>query len=65
MSADLFLYGMLLRGFSPGCQPMNGLIGREDDHTGRYWDILVYDHRLSKGEEQLYELDFIGEQGKR
>lgn len=40
---------------------MNGLIGREDDPTGRYWDILVYDHRLSKGEEQFYEMDFIGE----
>lgn len=57
MSADLFLYGMRLRGFSPGCQPMNGLVGREDDPTGRYWDILVYDHPLSPGELQWYELD--------
>lgn len=37
-----YRYGMRLRGFSIGCQPMNGLDHREDDPTGRYHDILIY-----------------------
>jgi len=55
-----FYYGMRLRGFSMGCQPMNGLVRREDDESGRYWDILVYDRQLSEKELAGYELDFIG-----
>lgn len=54
-----FRYGMRLRGFSIGCQPMRGLIRREDDNTGRYHDILVYDRRLSADEIDSYELSAI------
>lgn len=54
-------YGMRLRGFSPGCQPMKGLIERRDDPTGRYYDILVYAERLTDEEVAAYELDYIGE----
>lgn len=54
-------YGMRLRGFSPGCQPMRGLIERKDDPTGRYYDILVYAERLPEEEAAAYELDYIGE----
>lgn len=54
-----FKYGMRLRGFSIGCQPMRGLIRREDDNTGRYHDILVYDRRLSADEIDSYELSAI------
>ena len=54
-----FKYGMRLRGFSLGCQPMRGLIRREDDNTGRYRDILVYDRRLSADEIDSYELSAI------
>lgn len=54
-----YRYGMRLRGFSIGCQPMNGLIRREDDNTGRYHDILVYDRRLSADEIDSYELSAI------
>lgn len=53
-------YGMRLRGFSLGCQPMLGLIERQDDPTGRYHDILLYDRRLTCTEEYEYELDEIG-----
>lgn len=50
-------YGMRLRGFSPGCQPMNGFVERIDDNTGKYHDILVYDRELTAKEQVDYELD--------
>lgn len=57
-----YRYGMRLRGFSPGCQPMNGLIRREDDPFGEYWDILIYNRRLTDREVMDYELEEIKEQ---
>ena len=56
----MFLYGMRLRGFSPGCQPKDGLVERQDDVTGKYYDILVYNRELTTEELNNYELDFIG-----
>ena len=53
----LFKYGMRLRGFSIGCQPMRGLVERVDDPTGRYHDVLIYDRELTEQEVQDYELD--------
>ena len=55
-------YGMRLRGFSPMCQPTDGLIRREDDATGRYYDILVYERELTDKELSDYELDEIKEE---
>ena len=52
-----FRYGMRLRGFSPGCQPMNGFLRRDDDTTGKYHDILVYDRQLTEQEVYAYGLD--------
>lgn len=52
-----YRYGMRLRGFSPGCQPMNGLLRTEEDLLGDYWDILVYDRELTESEAKSYELD--------
>ena len=52
-----FKYGMRLRGFSPGCQPMRGFIRREDDPSGVYHDILIYGRRLTDREVVQYELD--------
>lgn len=57
----MYLYGMRLRGFSPGCQPMIGLVERQDDVTGQYHDILIYDRELTDKELNDYELDFIGQ----
>lgn len=54
-----YRYGMRLRGFSPGCQPMNGLLCRDDDVTGKYHDILVYDRQLTVQEIWDYELDAL------
>ena len=50
-------YGMRLRGFSPGCQPMDGFVERQDDETGKYWDILVYSRELTDDEVRHYSLD--------
>ena len=43
------------------CQPMNGLIKREDDATGRYFDVLVYGRKLTDDEIRNYELDELKE----
>lgn len=56
----VYKYGMLLRGFSPGAQPKEGLIGREDDPLGDYWDIIVYNRKLTDEEMLQYELDYLG-----
>ena len=55
----MFVYGMRLRGFSLGCQPMKGFVERLDDTTGKYYDLLVYDRQLTDKELSDYELDFI------
>lgn len=60
-----YIYGMRLRGFSIGCQPRDGFIDREDDPSGRYYDILVYERQLTKKELEDFELDFISEEGSR
>ena len=51
-----YKYGMRLRGYSPGAQP-KGVLRREDDASGKYHDILVYDRQLSAAEIADYELD--------
>lgn len=61
METKYFYYGMRLRGFAPMCQPMNGFVERQDDTTGRYHDILVYNRQLTSGEVRGYELDFLGD----
>lgn len=57
-----YYYGMRLRGFSIGCQPMRGLVRREDDTTGKYHDVLVYDRPLLEQEMRDYELDCINQE---
>lgn len=53
----LFVYGMRARGFSPGCQPKIGIIRSEEDPSGKYYNIITYDHRLTDKEIERYELD--------
>jgi len=57
----MYKYGMRLRGFAPLCQPMKGLITNLEDKTGKYWDLLLYNRRLTPKEVNDYELDFIEE----
>lgn len=57
-----YKYGMRLRGFAPMCQPKEGFVERQDDTSGRYWDILIYNRKLSDNEIKDYELDYLGEE---
>ena len=56
-----YAYGMRLRGFSIGCQPMNGFVRRMDDDSRRYHDLLIYNRKLTDSELTDYELDYLGE----
>lgn len=58
----IYSYGMRLRGFSIGCQPKDGLVERRDDKSGLYYDVLVYERKLTRKELEDYELDYIGEE---
>lgn len=49
-------YGMRLRGFGPGCQPMRGLIDGVEA-SGKYWAMLTYNRKLTPEEIRDYELD--------
>lgn len=55
-----YKYGMRLRGYSIGCQPMEGLQSVYDDRNGIYHDILEYDRMLSGQEVMEYELTYLG-----
>lgn len=54
-----YFYGMRLRGYSLGCQPMNGLMMVMDDEKGHYHNILVYMRKLTDQEMWDYELDLL------
>lgn len=56
----MFLYGMRLRGYSIGCQP-SGVLKRMDDTSGKYWDIIAYERKLTDKEIADYDLDYICE----
>ena len=58
-----YYYGMRLRGFSLGCQPMNGFVECMDDPYGEYWNILKYNRKLSDLEKASYNLDFLHRAG--
>lgn len=55
-----YAYGMRLRGFSPGAQPMGTFLDRIDDPTGKYHDILIYAVKLKEETATQYDLDFLG-----
>lgn len=57
--APTFKYGMKLRGFSMGAQPMEGFIKRHDDPTNKYYDILEYSIPLGKNIIEAYSLEEI------
>lgn len=52
-----YYYGMRLRGFGLGCQPMIGFIKRHDDPTNNYYDIIEYKEPLLPKEIEAYSLD--------
>ena len=58
----LYIYGMRLRGFSIGCQPMNGFVKRLDPPKGKYWDLIAYNRKLDEREIRAFDLDFVREE---
>ena len=56
-----YVYGMRLRGFSPGCQPMEGLVEWLDGDVD-YYNILIYSRKLTVKELEDYELQYLGTQ---
>jgi DNA-binding XRE family transcriptional regulator len=54
---------MRLRGFAPGCQPVDGLLSREEGKDG-YYDVLTYKRRLTAKEIEDYELDDLNKDPK-
>lgn len=62
------IYGMRLRGFSLGAQPIRGLIGvlsaenkEKLDSENNYHDLIEYERELTDEELERYELDKIDE----
>lgn len=65
MSRTEYKYGMRLRGFSIGAQPLSGLKRHEDcpksgQYSRAYHDILVYNRPLEEWEIRNFELDYLG-----
>ncbi len=56
----MYVYGMRLRGFSPGCQPMDGLDAVMEGNR-KYLNILIYRRELTDKEIRDYELDRLEE----
>lgn len=54
-----YAYGMRLRGFSPGAQP-SSCIDLLEDLTGKYYNIVIYDRKLTREEVLHYDLTYIG-----
>ena len=60
LAIQTYWYGMRLRGYSPGCQPMNGLeavIKEYRVEAEKYHNILIYNRELTDEEVRDYELD--------
>ena len=60
-----FRYGAIANNNLPGPIPMNGLLAKEDDSTGKYRYILVYSRRLLDKEMNEYELEDLNKTAKR
>lgn len=52
-----YFYGMRLRPYSIGCQPMKNLINAAEDPSDRYYNILEYSEPLSAEDIRHYSLD--------
>jgi hypothetical protein len=52
------LYGMKLRGFAPGCQPMEDFVDWSDcEPEDPYHSILLYRRELTAEEVKQYDLE--------
>lgn len=55
-----YRYGMRLRPFAIGCEPVKGYV-RFEEGTKKYHNILVYDRPLTEKEINDYELDDLND----
>lgn len=55
-----YAYGMRLRGYSPMCQPKEGLLEVLEDTSGSFYNVLVYGRKLTDREVENYELQYLG-----
>lgn len=60
-----FTYGMRSRGYSIGCQPMDGLIRTQPDANCNFHDILIYNRELTDDEVRHYSLTRLYESAKQ
>ena len=60
----VYKYGMRLRGCSPGAQPKDGFLDREDDPLDEYHDIIIYSRKLSEKEVSEFDLDYIRKEAR-
>ena len=58
----VYWYGMKLRGYSIGCQPMNGLVSVRDVIGDVYYNVLIYERKLTNQEVYQYDLEYLGEE---
>ena len=59
--AKKYKYGMRLRGFSLGCQPMEYLHDVRESDGNPYYSYLFYTEKLTEDQIRNFELDYLGE----
>lgn len=59
----MFKYGMRLRGYSIGAQPV-GVVKHKDfsSKENGYYSYIYYKDELSEKEIKMYDLDYLGEE---
>ena len=59
----LFRYGMKKHGYGHGNQPLTGfyVVDRNFEIFRKYFDIIVYQRKLTETECHHFDLDFLGE----
>jgi len=68
MKNETYTYGMRLRGFSIGAQPMKGILYAEDgvdkiEVNGKFYhSVLHYSRKLTQKELDDYELDDLNQE---
>lgn len=56
----MWVYGMKERGCSLGTQPKFGFIRKLDIKSDKYYDLIVYNRKLTKEEREHYSLECLG-----
>lgn len=63
MVIGLYKYGMRLRPYGMGCQPMENYVCCDDGATAdgwRYHNFVYYTKRLSEKDADHFDLDYFG-----